>query len=186
MLTNIHWIKRSSISKLSLAIGLSFISLAHANYYSQNNSGYTNNYPPQNYGYSDQNQGNFSSANRTYSENFQDPNASRNYSSDQRSSSSYNQNDYSPVTTDTYGNYNSNQNERISDQELLSKVRDKISSGWFSKGYDQVDVKVNDGNVTLAGTVKTLEEKEKVEKEVRNIKGVRNVNSQISVPNQMR
>lgn len=69
----------------------------------------------------------------------------------------------------------------VSDQDLAKKIRDKIGGGWFSKGYDQVVVQVNNGVVTLQGSVKTFEDKEKVEKEVRNIEGVRSVNSQISV-----
>jgi osmotically-inducible protein OsmY len=68
-----------------------------------------------------------------------------------------------------------------SDPELTKEIRDKISSGWFTKGFDQVNVRVNDGSVTLDGQVKTYADKEKVEKEVRNIDGVKNLNSQITV-----
>ncbi|HEY4831554.1 MAG TPA: BON domain-containing protein [Waddliaceae bacterium] len=85
---------------------------------------------------------------------------------------------------ESYGN----KSEKIesgtsSDQDLAKKIRDKIGSGWFRKGYDEVQVQVRKGNVMLQGSVKTREDKEKVEKEVRNINGVRNVNSQISVQN---
>lgn len=68
-----------------------------------------------------------------------------------------------------------------SDQELVKKIHDKIGSGWFSKGYEQVTVNVNNGVVTLSGSVKTQADKEKVEKEVRNLDGVKKLDSQIVV-----
>lgn len=71
--------------------------------------------------------------------------------------------------------------KNTSDQEIAKNIRDKISSGWFAKGFDQVNVQVNNGNVTLQGFVKTQDDKEKVEKEVRNVQGVKNVNNQIVV-----
>jgi osmotically-inducible protein OsmY len=75
----------------------------------------------------------------------------------------------------------SDKSAQKSDQEIASKIRDKISSGWFAKGFDQVNVQVNNGNVTLQGFVNTQEDKDKVEKEVRNIDGVKNINNQITV-----
>lgn len=69
----------------------------------------------------------------------------------------------------------------VADQDLEKKIRDRIGAGWFSKGYDQLNVQVRNGNVTLQGSVKTWDDKEKVEKEVRNISGVRNLSSQITV-----
>lgn len=69
----------------------------------------------------------------------------------------------------------------ISDQELAKKIQDKIGEGYFSKGFDQVNVQVKEGTVTLTGSVRTYDDKEKVEKEVRNIDGVRKLNSQIAV-----
>lgn len=72
------------------------------------------------------------------------------------------------------------QNE-TSDEALSKKVKDKIGPGWFSKGYEQVNVQVRNGDVLLRGSVKTKEDKEKLEKEVRNIDGVKNVNSQVKV-----
>src|SRR5690349_294366 len=69
----------------------------------------------------------------------------------------------------------------VSDQELEGKIRDKISSGTFSKGYDQVNVKVKEGVVTLDGTVPTQDDKDKVEKEVRQMSGVKGLNSNLSV-----
>jgi len=84
-----------------------------------------------------------------------------------------------PSTTGTYGTDNGSVG--ISDQDLTKKIHDKIGSGWFSKGYDPMNVQVNNGNVTLQGTVKTWDDKEKVEKTVRNIEGVKSLTSQINV-----
>jgi osmotically-inducible protein OsmY len=71
-------------------------------------------------------------------------------------------------------------NSGLSDQDLTNKIRDKIGSGWLSKGYDQVKIQVNNGAVTLQGNVKTWDDKEKVEKEVRNMDGVKSLNSQLT------
>lgn len=72
-------------------------------------------------------------------------------------------------------------NVAVSDQELAKKIQDKISSGWFSKGNEQVNVQVNNGVVTLQGPVKAQSDKERIEKEVRNIEGVKSLNSQLTV-----
>lgn len=69
----------------------------------------------------------------------------------------------------------------LSDQDLLKKVQKKISSGWFSKGFDGVTVLVNEGVVTLKGTVKTLDDKQKVEKEVNDVDGVIDVKSELTI-----
>lgn len=68
-----------------------------------------------------------------------------------------------------------------SDQELKKTVEDKISSGWFSKGYDLVKVHVNNGHVTLTGFVGSIEDKGKVEKEVKGIEGVKSVTNHVEV-----
>lgn len=68
-----------------------------------------------------------------------------------------------------------------SDTELAKQIHDKISSGWFSTGYDQVKAKVNNGTVVLTGVVDKWDDKDKVEKEVRNIEGVRVLESHLSV-----
>lgn len=67
------------------------------------------------------------------------------------------------------------------DLELTKRIRDKISSSMFTKGYDHVNVRVNNGVVTLIGFVKTQDEKEKLDKEVRNIEGVQNLTSEVLV-----
>ncbi|MBS4168616.1 BON domain-containing protein [Parachlamydia sp. AcF125] len=81
---------------------------------------------------------------------------------------------YSSSSTVTYA-------EKSSDQELARKIREKLSSGWFSRGYDQINIQVYKGAVTLQGTVRTQADKEKIEKEVRNMDGVKSLTSYISV-----
>jgi osmotically-inducible protein OsmY len=65
------------------------------------------------------------------------------------------------------------------DEKLTKDIKDKVSSGWFIQGYDQVIVNVKNGHVTLDGTVQTADDKIKVEKEVRNMDGVRSLTSNI-------
>lgn len=79
-------------------------------------------------------------------------------------------------------NYRSEEKDRnASPQDMDKKVRDAISKGWFSKGYEGVQVNVNGGNVTLRGFVNTWDEKKDVEKKIRNIDGVKNVDNQLNV-----
>lgn len=69
----------------------------------------------------------------------------------------------------------------ISDAELVKKIKDKLASGWFTRGYDQVTVQAYNGNVLLGGSVLTVGDREKVEKEVRSIDGVLGINNQILI-----
>jgi len=67
------------------------------------------------------------------------------------------------------------------DQELAKHIKDAISKRWFSKEYDQINVTVKDGIVTLQGPVKTWKEKEELDKEIRNLDGVVGLDSKITV-----
>lgn len=69
----------------------------------------------------------------------------------------------------------------VSDQDLARIVNEKIGSGWFSRGYDWVNIQVTHGVVTLSGDVATMNDKEKIERKVRNIEGVKDVNNNIHV-----
>lgn len=70
-----------------------------------------------------------------------------------------------------------------SDQQLNTKIQDKLKGGWFTKGYPGVSAKVDHGNVTLTGTVASTKDKEKLDKEIREMDGVHSLNSQIRVEN---
>lgn len=80
--------------------------------------------------------------------------------------------------------YQNSNTDQASDQELAKKVQDKINSGWFSKRYADVVAKVVNGNVTLSGQVKTWDDKAKLEEDIRNMKNVSSLNSQITVQEQ--
>ncbi len=78
----------------------------------------------------------------------------------------------------TYTSYN--QSSSASDQELTKKIKDKLSEGYYSNGFDQVNVQVNKGVVTLTGRVRTSDDKVKIETEVLEIEGVKDLKSKIT------
>lgn len=83
-----------------------------------------------------------------------------------------------------YDNQNNNGNgqARVADDSQVSdKVKDVVAGGWFASGNRKVEFDVANGNVTLRGTVDSVDEKNKIEQDVRKIDGVRNVNNQIVV-----
>ena len=85
--------------------------------------------------------------------------------------------------SDKSGTANQAKDATITDQELLPKVQDKIGSGIFTRGYENVKVQVMSGVVTLTGFVKSQDEKDKLEKEVRDMDGVKSLNSQVTIQN---
>lgn len=72
----------------------------------------------------------------------------------------------------------------LNDRDLEKKIRDDLRGGWFTKGYEQVSVNVQNGIVTLRGFVISFEDKEALESKIRNYDGVRQVNSRLSVKQQ--
>jgi osmotically-inducible protein OsmY len=69
------------------------------------------------------------------------------------------------------------------EQQLQKKIHDKLKGGWFTKGYPGVSAQIVNGDVTLTGVVASTKDKEKIDKEIREIEGVRSLNSQIRVEN---
>ncbi len=67
------------------------------------------------------------------------------------------------------------------DRKLNEKIRDKVGSGWFSRGYDNITLKTENGMVTLSGTVDKLEDIQKVSDELKKVDGVKSVNNQLVV-----
>lgn len=98
-----------------------------------------------------------------------------------QASQSYDRDQQRNYDNNNYGSQKGNDVRSASDQEINTKIRDALGSGWFSKGYENVSYDVNNGNVTLRGSVDTIENKNKVEESVRKIDGVRQVNNQITV-----
>lgn len=66
-----------------------------------------------------------------------------------------------------------------SDREIAKKIRSKIGDGWFTKGYGDFSIDVNNGAVTLRGTLDKAEDKAKITDIVRKIDGVKSVNNQL-------
>ena len=77
-----------------------------------------------------------------------------------------------------------NNNMPASDAELAKQIQEKLDSGWFSKSFAGVTARVSNRNVVLQGQVATWEDKSKLENEVRNMKGVVSLSSQITVRDQ--
>jgi|GEM_PF-3457505 len=67
------------------------------------------------------------------------------------------------------------------DQDVVKSVHDVIGGGWFSRGYENVSFTVNNGVVTLRGTVNSLEQKNRLEEDLKKIKGVTRVDNQVTV-----
>lgn len=86
--------------------------------------------------------------------------------------------------SDNYSTSTSQQNMATSDEQLAKKAREKLAGGWFSRGYDNVNVKVNNGNIILYGTVKTKDERVDAEKRIRDLDGASSIINQISVLDQ--
>lgn len=72
-------------------------------------------------------------------------------------------------------------NSSSSDQEISKQLGKTLTSGWFSKGYQDVTYDVNNGNVTLSGSVESDKDKIKAEDAVKKIDGVKSVTNQINV-----
>jgi osmotically-inducible protein OsmY len=68
-----------------------------------------------------------------------------------------------------------------SDQKLNKDIKDALSAGVFTKGYEQVTVDVRNGNVMLGGMVQTQADKDNVDKKVRDMEGVKAVINRIGV-----
>lgn len=66
------------------------------------------------------------------------------------------------------------------DQTLTSRIQDSLSS-TFTNRYDNVTVTVNNGYVTLQGTVASQSDKDDLEKKVGSMDGVRGVKNQVTI-----
>lgn len=68
-----------------------------------------------------------------------------------------------------------------SDEEIGQEIFNTLKSGWFSKGYDKVTFEINNGRVMLLGRVEKLDDKNNIEKSLRKIEGIREINNQIAI-----
>jgi osmotically-inducible protein OsmY len=69
------------------------------------------------------------------------------------------------------------------DQRLTNQIQESLQSAFTSK-YNNVNAYVNNGYVTLKGSVPTQEDKSALEQKVRNMEGVKGVNNQVTVQGQ--
>lgn len=67
------------------------------------------------------------------------------------------------------------------DRQLNARIRDKINSGWFSPRNEAIVLKTANGVVIITGTIERTEDTQKLEKDIKEINGVRSVNSNLSI-----
>ena len=67
------------------------------------------------------------------------------------------------------------------DRQINSKIREKLNSGWFSKGYETVIIRTSNGVVILTGTVDDATEAQKISDNAKTVDGVVAVNNQLQV-----
>jgi osmotically-inducible protein OsmY len=173
-------------------------------YYNQNGRGYDNQnrdyyqqQQPSRYDYNQRNDS-YNSPNQPYNQqgyyNNQNPSSSNNsqgYYNNQNPSSSNNSQGYNNPNGSSFNNQqgyyanrqdpSQNNENPNSDPQISKRINDAVGPGWLSKGYPNVTFEVNNGNVTLSGTVNSLDDKKKIEDSVRKIDGVRQINNQITV-----
>ncbi len=84
---------------------------------------------------------------------------------------------YNQPTTQNQNHDPSNMN----DDNLKHKIKDALSSGWFSGKFENVKFELDNGVVTLKGTVDSQENKDMAEKKVLKVEGIKKVDNQITV-----
>ena len=105
----------------------------------------------------------------------------------QQSSPSYGQQQTNPSygqqqTNQSYGDQQKSGSQKtVPDQEIYEEIQNELSPGWFSRGFPNVSFDVKNGNVNLRGTVDSTKNKNKIERGVKEIEGVRQVNNQITI-----
>lgn len=90
-----------------------------------------------------------------------------------------------PLSALTDNSSNSTMNPSPTDPNLSIKIYDQIKGSLSSRGqYERVNAQINNGVVTLTGSVSSENEKDTIEKNIRNLEGVRRVDSRLEVTNQ--
>lgn len=72
-------------------------------------------------------------------------------------------------------------NQETQDAQLTKKIYNRIAQGWTSNQYEYVRAEVKNGIVKLTGSAKTESEKETLENFVRNMEGVKQLDSRLQV-----
>lgn len=104
------------------------------------------------------------------------------YQQDQRSKQGYSQSrDDSDDQDYDDDDDNTSDDSAKSDLVIYKKAQNALSSGLFSSGYDNIFFDVDEGYITLRGNVDSVENKNKIEKTVKDIDGVKGVTNKITV-----
>ncbi len=67
------------------------------------------------------------------------------------------------------------------DEDINNDIKSTVGTGWFTKGYENVSFSVNNGVVTLTGSVNSQDDKDKLQDSLSKLKGVKQINNQILV-----
>lgn len=67
------------------------------------------------------------------------------------------------------------------DRQLNARIRDRINSSWFSPRGEAIILKTANGIVIITGTIERTEDSQKLEKEIKEVSGVKSVNSNLNV-----
>lgn len=67
------------------------------------------------------------------------------------------------------------------DRQINTKIRDTLNGGWFSKGNPSLVLRTNNGVVTISGNVEKAEDAQKIIDQIKEVDGVRSVNSHLIV-----
>lgn len=72
------------------------------------------------------------------------------------------------------------------DIALKTDIENELKGGFFTKGFPQIQVKVQNGRVTLSGSVENDNEAKELRQRVEKIKGVKSIDDQVTIKNAMR
>lgn len=69
------------------------------------------------------------------------------------------------------------------DRRINERIRDRLS-GWFGGNYETIILSTSNGFVTITGFVKDSDDLDKINKEAKNVEGVKSVNNNASTQKQ--
>lgn len=85
------------------------------------------------------------------------------------------------IAQPTMGNMVAQPTAMTNSGDMTSQIKDKLKGGWFGKSFEAVEVNEQNGVVTLTGVVMSEQDKQDVEKQVKEIPEVKQVNNQLQV-----
>lgn len=121
--------------------------------------------------------------NRDYQNNYNYPS---NSSDNERNYQNQNRNEYRGKDN-VYGanenteRYPQDTYSTFQDRVLNNKIRNTISDGYFWDSYKDVTVNTNNGVVTLTGSVKNNDERQKIINELKKVYGIKSIKSELVV-----